>query len=195
MIDRCLVAAALSATFVLAACASDPPVHYYEISGLAARAEVMHPTLELLIAEIAIPETVSRSELVVQRTAHESDVLDDQRWLSPMDEQIRRAMMSDLRVDLPQAWITRAKPATPGGKRYTLRVEIQQLALKKGESARVVAAWTIQADADADAVVRRERGSFEVRTADDGYESLATAVSVAIEQLSRQIAGGISQVR
>ena len=195
MIYRLLTAAGvmLATMLVLTACAADPPVHYYQISGLAAPADVTHPGLELFVAEIRLPETMSRQEMVVQRTANESEVLDGQRWLSPMDEQVRQALVSDLRADLPDVWVTRARSRGAVPRRFALRVEIQQLALVKGGSARIIAAWTIGDDADE--IIRRERGVFEARTTDNGYESIAAAVSTAIERLSGQIAGSISRTR
>ena len=197
MIHRHLAAAAvlLASAFVLAACVTQPPVRYYEISALAAPApaEVTHPDLELFVAEIRLPETVSRAEMVVQRTANESEVLDGQRWLSPMDEQVRRAVMSDLRADLPNVWVTGARSTAVGPKRYALRMEIQQLALVKGGSARIVATWTIGDEAEQ--IIRRERGVFEAKTADGGYEAIAVAASTAIERLSAQIAASLSPAR
>ena len=183
----------LSAVCVLTACATQSPVRYYEISALAAPAEATHPNLELFVAEIRLPETVSRPEMVVQRTANESEVLDGQRWLSPMDEQVRRAVMSDLRADLPDVWVTRTRSTAGCPRRYTLRVEIQQLALVKGGSARIIATWTIEDETER--IILRERGAFEARATDDGYEAIAVAASTAIERLSGQVAASLLRGR
>ena len=193
MIHRHLAAAGvlLATVHAMVACATQPPVRYYEISALAAPAAVMHPDLELFVAEIRLPETVSRAEMVVQRTANESEVLDGQRWLSPMDDQVRRAVMSDLRADLPDVWVTGARATAAGPKRYTLRLEIQQLVLVKGGSARIVATWTIGDEAAQ--IIRRGRGVFEARASDDGYEAVVIAASTAVERLSGQIATSLSQ--
>ena len=179
--------------FALAGCAADLPTHYYEISALSSPAGATHPGAELFVAEIRVPDAVSRSEMVIQRTAHESDVLDGQRWLSPMDEQIRRAVISDLQADLPDLWVTRARSTRVAAKRYTLRIEVQQVTLTKGGVARIVAAWTIEDDADR--TLRRERGTFESQAADDGYESIAIAASAAVERLSGQITESLSRIR
>ena len=195
MIHRHLAAAGLflATACALAACATQPPVRYYEISALAAPAEVMHPDRELFVAEIRLPEAASRAEMVVQRTANESEVLDGQRWLSPMDEQVRRAVMSDLRADLPNVWVTGTRSTAGVTKRCSLRVEIQQLALVKGRSARIIATWTIGDETDR--IILRERGAFEAKATDDGYEAIAAALSTAIERLSGQVAASLSQGR
>ena len=179
--------------FALAGCAADLPTHYYEISALSSPAGATHPGAELFVAEIRVPDAVSRSEMVIQRTAHESDVLDGQQWLSPMDEQIRRAVVSDLQADLPDLWVTRAPSTRGAAKRYTLRIEVQQVTLTKGGVARIVATWTIEDDADR--TLRRERGTFESQAADDGYESIAIAASAAVERLSGQITESLSRIR
>lgn len=182
-----------SAVFALAGCAADLPTHYYEISTLPPPAGATHPGAELFVAEIRVPDAVSRSEMVIQRTTHESDVLEEQRWLSPMDEQIRRAVVSDLQADLPDLWVTRAISTRAAAKRYTLRIEVQQVILTKGGVARIVATWTIEDDADR--IFRHERGTFESQAADDGYESIAMAASTAVERLSGQITESLSRIR
>jgi uncharacterized lipoprotein YmbA len=182
-----------AAALTSAGCTTNLPTHYYEISSIPPRLEATHPSVELFVAEVRVPETVSRSEMVVQRTTHESDVLDGQRWLSPLDEQIRRAVVSDLQADLPDMWVTQSHSARTIPKRYTLRIEIQQLALVKGGSARIIAAWTIEDDADQ--TVRHERGAFEAQTTDDGFESIAVAASTAVKRLSGQIADSLLRTR
>lgn len=181
------------AAFASAGCTTNLPTHYYEISSIPAPLEAVHPGAELFIAEVRVPETVSRSEMVVQRTTHESDVLDGQRWLSPMDEQIRRAVVSDLQADLPDVWVTQERSARAIPKHYTLRIEIQQVALVKGGSARINAAWTIEDEANQ--IIRRERGAFEAPTVDDGYESIAIAASTSIRQLCEKMAESLSRAK
>ncbi len=94
---------------LLAACASSPPSHFYTLgagpqasaaSNAAPAAGTRAPALLIEVAPVDVPPQVARNQLVVQTGDARVDVLEQQRWVSPPAEEIRRALSGDLAARL-----------------------------------------------------------------------------------------------
>ncbi|MES2102692.1 MAG: PqiC family protein [Pseudomonadota bacterium] len=189
---------------VLAACATPATERYYRLvypsnessgtGGVTAPAEIKY---ELVVGSVQIPESINRPQLVVQKSATESLISDDQRWVAPLDEQIAQAVIANLRSQLPGAWLASSATASAlpgqGLPRYHLKIQVEQLLILSGDKVTLEATWVLQ-DAGRK-MLKRERTVINVPVSGPGYDPLAPAVSDAVQQLSAAVAKGMLAVR
>ncbi|HTD02695.1 PqiC family protein [Undibacterium sp.] len=188
----------------LAGCATPATEHYYRLAytGSAADQAPSEATsaaikYELIVDSVRIPDAINRPQLVMQKSATESSISDDQRWVAPLDELITQAVVANLRSPLPDAWlatgVSAGAAAGPGLPRYHLKIQVEQLLIQGGETVALAATWTLQDGSRK--MLRRERTVINVPIHGPGYEPVAPAVSEAVQQLSAVIAKGMQAVR
>lgn len=189
------------ATLLLVACTTPPVEHLYRLDYPLASASQAEAQYELIVATIKLPEAVNRQQLVIQKSATESIVSDEQRWLAPLDEQLTNALTAHLRKNLPDAWlstdtsINAGIAATPGNTlpRYQVKVQVDQLIINSGEQLTLEASWVIL---DSSRKLRkREHQVFTVRLNGTAYEAVAPAMSEAARQLAEQVGVSVAGVR
>lgn len=189
------------ASFLLAACTTPPVEHLYRLDYPLANTSQAEAQYELVVATIKLPEAVNRQQLVIQKSATESIVSDEQRWLAPLDEQLTNALTAHLRKNLPDAWlssdtgINAGIAATPGNTlpRYHVKVQVDQLIINSGEQLTLEASWVVL---DSSRKLRkREHQVFTVRLNGPAYEAVAPAMSEAARQLAEQVGVSVQAVR
>jgi uncharacterized lipoprotein YmbA len=79
-------------------------VHLYTLSTPSAptptSGAATHAHDAFVIESIRIPGTVDRKELVVRKSANELTLLENANWAAPLREEVRRALVADLRLAL-----------------------------------------------------------------------------------------------
>ncbi|MFZ6709632.1 PqiC family protein [Undibacterium sp. TC9W] len=189
------------ATLLLAACATPPVEHLYRLDYPLASASQAEAQYELVVATIKLPEAVNRQQLVIQKSATESIVSDEQRWLAPLDEQLTNALTAHLRKNLPDAWlssdtgINAGIAATPGNTlpRYQVKVQVDQLIINSGEQLTLEASWVILDSSRK--LLKREHQVFTVRLNGPAYEAVAPAMSEAARQLAERVTVSVQEAR
>ncbi|MES2072070.1 MAG: PqiC family protein [Pseudomonadota bacterium] len=186
---------------LLAGCATPANEHYYRLAypagELAADTASAGGGYELIVDSVRIPEAINRPQLVVQKSATESLISDDQRWVAPLDEQIAQTIVANLRRQLPGVWSTTgaitSAGAGPGLPRYHLKIQVEQLLIESGGKVALEAIWVLQDSSRK--MVKSERAVINVALNGPGYDAIAPAVSEAVRQLSVMVAKGISSAR
>lgn len=189
------------ASLLLAACATPPVEHLYRLDYPVASASQAEAQYEVVIATVKLPETVNRQQLVIQKSATESLISDEQRWLAPLDEQLTHAITAHLRKNLPDAWlstdtgINASIAATPGKTlpRYLVKVQIDQLLIHSGSQLTLEASWVVLDHSRK--LLKREHQVFTVRLNGTTYEAIAPAMSEAARQLAEQVGGSVLGAR
>lgn len=193
------------ASLLLAACATPPVEHLYRLDYPLASSSQAEPQYEVVIATVKLPEAVNRQQLVIQKSATESLISDEQRWLAPLDEQLTHALTAHLRKNLPDAWlssdtgISAGIAANPGGNsngnlpRYLVKVQIDQLLIHSGSQLTLEASWVVLDHSRK--LLKREHQVFTVRLNGTAYEAVAPAMSEAARQLAEQVGGSVLGVR
>ena len=177
------------AVCLLCSCASAPPTRFYEVATAPLQPMTATPRAELLVEEVVVPESLNRTEIIVQMAETEFQVLDGQRWLSPLDDQLARALFVGLQSALPDVWVTQRRAAGSVAKRYTLHVAIQTMTLST-KSVDLVAVWTISGDRS---IPGRPGGAvIHVPVATPAFEAIPPAVSIATQRLASEIASTLS---
>ncbi|MET3118452.1 putative lipoprotein YmbA [Undibacterium sp. GrIS 1.8] len=194
-------------TLALTACATPYTERYYQLtyplnntSGAQTDdANAAKITYELIVADVRIPDSINRNQLVVQKSATESVISDDQRWVALLDEQIGQAVVANLRSQLPGAWIanrvtvSNTSAAGQNLPRYHLAIQVAQLLIQSGDKVTLEAIWILQ-DGSKN-TLKRERTVITVPVSGAGYDPIAPAVSESVRQLSEQIAKGMLAAR
>lgn len=183
----------LAGAALLAGCASVPTTQYYELTVRDRVAAPVQPVQALAIASVRVPEALDRQEMVIQRTDTRSEVMDTQRWLSPLPEQFAEALAGNLQRELPGTWVTLERSPAAGLDRRSLQIEVQQLSARQGGSVTLVASWTLVGSPGAPAW--RDRARIDVAIDGPGYDAIAPAMSAAVAQLAARIAAGAGGVR
>lgn len=192
--------ATLLVSTLLAACATPPVEHLYRLDYPLAATSQAEPQYELVIATVKVPEAINRPQLVIQKSATESLVTDEQRWIAPLDEQLTLSLMAHLRTRLPDAWLSSdtgisagiaANPSSPL-PRYGVKVQIDQLLINSGSQLTLEASWVVL-DHNRK-LLKREHNIFTVRLNSPAYEAVAPAMSEAARQLAEQVGVSVSGV-
>ena len=196
-----LVILVCALVLALAGCATPATERYYRIAYPANAAgdisDAAGVQYELILGSVQIPESINRPQLVLQKSATEASITDDQRWVAPLDEQIAQAVIANLRAQLPGAWLASSTTGLAASgqvlPRYNLKIQVEQLLILSGDKVVLEANWMLQDSSRK--LVKRERSVIHVTMSGAGYDPVAPAVSEAVRQLSVAVAKGIQAAR
>ena len=188
---RCLrLGAVLAVAFVLlAGCASPVPTHFHTLmpaptADFAAAAAPVVATWELL--PVTVPTQVDQPPWVVRLPDDTLAVLEQERWISPLADEVRAALAQHLRQTVPPAAIG----ATATAPRWRVAVEVQRFESLPGRLARLDAQWALRAIEGGAGPAVRCQASFS-QPAPGGYAALAAAHRAALAQLGDAISAGL----
>jgi len=180
---------------MLSACASSPPVHFYQLSAEAA-ADAAGPAavgteLRIAVGPISLPEVVDRPQLVVRSGPNQVTLIDEHRWAESLKGKIPRVVAENLSrlLETGQVW---AYPQNISGAfDYRVLVDIQRFESTPGQMAAIDALWTIQRPSKEGVVSKTGRSSVQQPIQGKGYDALVAAHSSALATISREIAEAI----
>ena len=176
----------------LAACASPNKDRFYQLSYTNQDSSSGAAKYDVIIDTVTIPDSINRPQLVVQKSPTESQILDEQRWVAPLDEQIRQAFLANLQAQLPEAWLAQRVDTHATLPRYFLHTEIQQLQINPSQDVAIDIVWIIS-DANKKPLRREHvRRSQSLISAD--YSDIAPAISSVLRGISENMAKDISEI-
>lgn len=174
-------------TLALGACAS-APVHYYTLIAPAtdggAPTETTAPIQFELLA-VGVPAQVDQPQLVVRQGEQGVAILQGERWIAPLGDEVRGALSADLARDLHARDVT----GLPDNGRPLLRIklDLRRFDSQPGAYALIDAAWSLRLpnSANSTSLVCNTRVSESVGS---GYDALVQGHQRALAQLAGQIA-------
>lgn len=169
---------------LLAGCGSVQPPRYHTL--MPAPASTARPpapagSLAWEVLPVAVPAGVDQAQWVVRTVDGSLAVLEQERWIAPLGEEIRAAVADRLMQDVGAPAVS-AEPR----KRWRIRIDVHRFDSAPGREARLEATWTLSSDADAAAALRC-RGEFVQTLAASGYLALAQAHQQAVTTLADAI--------
>lgn len=187
------VAAGISLA-VLAACAS-PPSRFYTLgseggSTVTVRDRTVSPAILIDMRPVTVPSAVARSQLVVQVNATQVNVLEDDRWASPLSDEIRNAMLGAVTrqsgaVDVHG--MARADNVTV----YDVSVDVQRFETWPGSHVLIDLVWTVRPSSSLEAMTCH---STVIRSVSAGYDAIVDGHRQALQRIATQIAQGIREL-
>lgn len=176
----------------LAACAS-APLHYYTLvppateSPAGALPGPANGALPFQLLPVSIPAQVDQPQLVVRQGGQSVVLLNDERWIAPLGDELRSALSTDLTRQLRSADVS----ALPDNDRPLLRIklDVRRFDSQPGSYALIDGIWSIRvlhaASGQGGSVSCSSRIS---ETVGAGYDALVEGHQRAISRLATQIA-------
>ncbi|KAA0998801.1 membrane integrity-associated transporter subunit PqiC [Paraburkholderia panacisoli] len=173
---------------VLAACAS-PPSRFYTLGsdgGSTPADSTLGPAILIDMRPVKVPAAVARSQLVVQANATQVNVLEDDRWASPLADEIRNAMLTALSrqsgaVDVHG--MARADNLAV----YDVSVDVQRFEAWPGSHVLIDVIWTVRPSNSQETLTCHSIVSQPVAA---GYDAIVDGHRHAIGRIAAQIAEG-----
>ncbi|MBP0597788.1 membrane integrity-associated transporter subunit PqiC [Herbaspirillum sp. LeCh32-8] len=153
---KSLAAAALAAA-VLAACGSSPPAQFYTLSAPSANVGAVRaqgPQTFIEVMPVAVPDRLARPQLVVRSDAAKLDVLEQERWSSPFNNELRDALASGVAARLGAIDVSRSgRPADQAS--YRINVELRDMDAVRNDKVQASFGWTVTRSDDRKSAVCR----------------------------------------
>jgi uncharacterized protein len=181
---------ALGAALALGACSSTPAPRFHSLtpppaSGAAAADRVAPAgAIAWEVLPVSVPPGVDQPQWVVRSVDGSLVVLEQERWVGPLGEELRAAVTARLTQSL-------GAPAATAAPLWRVRIDIQRLESAPGREARIDATWAILGDGSAAPVAARCRGEFVQVPVSEGYPALSAALQKAVARMADAIVGGL----
>jgi uncharacterized lipoprotein YmbA len=176
------------ALLALTACASTP-VHYYTLVAPAdsAAAPISGPaSLPFELLPVSVPAQVDQPQLVVRQGGQGVALLEGQRWIAPLANEIRDALSADLARALDSRDISGL--AGNNGPSVRIKLDLRRFDSQLGRYAMIEGAWSVRLMHG----IRPASVSCTSRVSESvgvSYPGLVQGHQRAISQLAAQIAG------
>jgi uncharacterized lipoprotein YmbA len=175
----------LGASMLLAACAS-APMHYYTLLPSAA---VDSPSpaasLPFEVLPVSVPAQVDQPQLVVREGGQSVFLLESERWIAPLGDEVRGALAVDLARELPGRDVGGMSSA--GKPVLQVRLDLRRFDSQPGGYALISGAWSVRFGHDGkhkalacNSLIRESVGP--------GYGALVQGHQRALGELAAQIA-------
>jgi len=186
---RLLTFAFLSALVIVAAgCTSTPASRFYTLSAATAPAATSSD-VSVAVGPVSVPAVVDRPQMVVRVGPNQVRLEEFDRWASPLQNAIARAVAENLVAMLGTPRVTLSQQVVSTDAEYRAAIEVQRFESSPGEAATLEAVWTVSRAKDGGS--RMGRTTAREPTPDQSFDSLAAAHSRAVARLSRDIADAV----
>lgn len=134
---------AVACAIMVAGCGS-PTVHYHTLASSMAfeRASRTRADFQLRVMPVSVPPSLDQAYLAIRKGQNEIQFLDDERWASPLGNEIRTALSARLASRLNTDEVV-ALSTSSGEPIATLKVEIRQLDVWPESRVQLTAGWRI----------------------------------------------------
>ncbi|WP_211473844.1 membrane integrity-associated transporter subunit PqiC [Collimonas humicola] len=137
----------LATALALAGCASSP-TRFYTLSApqAAVPAQAQNARLFIEVSPIALPERLARPQLVVRSSGANAgarvDILEQERWSSPFNNELRDALASGLANRLGATDVSRSGRPTDQPV-YRIAIELREFDAAPGDKVQATYSWSI----------------------------------------------------
>lgn len=176
----------LAGVLALAGCAS-APIRYYTLVSPTPRVTTPTPApyaFELM--PVGVPAQVDVPQLVVRAGGQGMQLLDGQRWIAPLGDEIRGALAADLTQALGVADLS-GLPAD-GKPRLRIKVDVRRFESVPGQHASIDAAWSLHRVGTGTAQPALACVTRVDEKVGAGFDALVSGHQRALAALARRIA-------
>jgi len=176
---------AMALVLALAGCASQAPVRFHSLlpaPAASAPAPTAAAPLVVELGPVTVPAAVDQPQWVLRAADDSLRVMEDERWIAPLRDELRAAVMARL-AERFNAVDARTRPGPASG--WRLRIEVQRFESVVGREAWLEAAWSATSVA---APVRTLGCTSRLHEAAAGdVPAIAAAHRRAVQRLADQI--------
>jgi uncharacterized protein len=184
---RHLTALTVVSSIVLGAGCRSPLPHFYTLSATAPPTAIAS-SLSIAVGPVSVPAVVDRPEIVVSTGPNEVWPDDFNRWASPIQDSLSRAVAENLVSILGTPRVSLFSQTLSSDADYHVAIDVRRFDSTPGKTAILDALW----------IVRRKDGHTQIGRTEvteqvqgNGYDALAAAHSRAVQKLSQDIAQAI----
>lgn len=173
---------------LLAGCGSSPPVEFFALAPTAQhRTKSTSITTPIQVAQVHLPPSLDRKQMVRHTSAYTLDISDQHRWSAPLDQMIRQVLSQDLLALLPPGTVILPHEPAPTSTRKIV-VNVLEFAPDAQGTVRFEGTWSVIApEPDAPPTNRTVELS---EPAGPDTAAQVRSMSRIIERLAAQIAAG-----
>jgi hypothetical protein len=176
---------------LLAGCGASAPAQFYTLSATAAPSG-RTASDAVLVGPVSVPPAVDRPQFVVQVADNRVTLDEFNRWASPLDDAIARAVAGNLASILGTPDVAVA-PLANFDPAYRVTIDVQRFDSVQARFALVDAVWAVRSTHTNRVQSGRTLAREDV--AGDGFDALAAAHSRALAKMSEDIAAVIQAAR
>ena len=196
--SRLTTVALISLWIMLGGCGRSPASRFYVLSPLPGSEKGMQVKTDkgcyaIGIGPVTLPDYTDRPEIVTRISPNKLSLGEFDRWAEPLVDGFPRILMENLSSLLCADPITLYPPTGPISIDYRVEVEVIRFDGTLGESASLIARWTLFNEKKMRILLTRRSNLSSSATAGD-YEALVSAQSQNIAALSREIAEAFKTV-
>ncbi len=166
-------------------CTSAPVRYYTLIPPPDTAVPASETTLAIEVREVHTPPQLNRSELMVRSGPTEVTLLENERWASPVNDEIKDAVRLEL-----QRRLGRMTGLRPAFTKLTLDIDVQHLEAELGRYALLEASWS----ATSSATGQRSNGAQATTCTFHADEKIHNGYAGMVEGYQREIADAIVAV-
>jgi len=169
---------------LLGACSSAPPTRFHSLTPPPATgpaSPVAVGTLAWEVLPVTVPIQVDQPQWVVRTVDGSLAVLEQERWIAPIADEIRAAVVDRLTQVLGAPAIA-AEPRN----RWRIRIDVKRFESAPGREARLEATWTLSSGAEESAALRCHAALVQVPSG-SGYLALASGHQQGVTRLADAI--------
>ena len=171
----------VAAAMILGACSSAQLPRFHSLTPAPAAAGVAKATaagtLAWEVLPVTLPPGFDQAQWVVRSVDGSLVVLEQERWVGPLADEMRAAVSTRLVEML-------GPPAAGAAKPWQIGIEVQRFESAPGREALIDVVWSIASDT----ATLRCRAEFVDAVAADGYLALAAGHRNSVARLARAIA-------
>ncbi|OXI92548.1 MULTISPECIES: PqiC family protein [Burkholderia] len=194
------IALGAGAVIALTACASNP-VHYYTLVSPATSTSTTSTTaraaapLAINVLPVGIPAQLDQQQMVVRSGTGAARILDNERWVAPLGDELRAALSSALVEQLGARNVT-GLPRPSNQTVMSIRTQVRRFDAWPGSMAQFEADWVVgvQQDTPGTPGTPGTRISCSTRlneAAPGGYADMVRVQQRMIEQFATRIASTV----
>ena len=176
---------ALGLVLLLGACSSvSPPRFHTLMPASVSTTPTIAPagTVAWEVLSVTVPAQVDQPQWVVRTADGSLAVLEQERWIAPLGEEVRAAVADRVTQVL-------GSPATPvePGTIWRVRIDVQRFESAPGREVRLEATWAVSSSGEKASTLRC-RGDFVQPVAAGGYPALASGHQQTVVRLADNVA-------
>jgi len=172
----------------LAGGCTSAPSRFYTLDPSAAADGATPTYTKVAVGPVSIPGSVDRPQMVVQTAPSEVELDDFNRWASPLDDAIARAVAVDLTTLLGTPDVATV-PLVNFAPDWRVTIDVQRFDSLAGEAAVLEAVWVVRRTSDGS--TRSGRTVAREAVAGSDLAALASAHGRAVAKLSADVAAAI----
>ena len=173
---------------VLGGCGSSPPVEFFALAPTAQPgAQVVSVATPVQIAQVHLPPSLDRKQMVRHTGAYTLEISDQHRWSAPLDEMIRQVLSQDLMELLPPGNVILPHEPAPATTRKIV-VNVLEFAPDAQGTVRFEGTWSVIGPDPGESPTNRTVKLSEPAGSDTAAQ--VRSMSRVVERLAEQIAAG-----